>query len=222
MGGCLQALGAMGGDLVGSFYKRRVDIQPGESLPLSDQLDFIVLAVVLSYPALEMVEQSLAQRAVTMPYVPGLLAFREAPAILDACEKLVVEPDLFIFDGQGVAHPRRMGIASHGGVSLNKPSIGCAKSRLCGTHHEPGPEAGSYASLRDGGEVIGAVLRTRRKVSAIYVSVGHRTDLETAIAYVLGCCKGYRLPEPTRRAHLAAAGKLVVSSAEQRSWFDLS
>ena len=161
--------------------------------------------VVLAYPAMEPVEQSLTEMTAAMPYVPGLLSFREAPAILAACEKLDVEPDLFVFDGQGVAHPRRFGIASHVGVILDKPSIGCAKSRLCGTHQEPAPEAGSYTHLYHEGEIIGAVLRTRDKVSPVFVSVGHRLDLETAIAWVMACCKGYRLPETTRHAHRAAS-----------------
>jgi len=177
--------------------------------------------VVLAYPSLTPVEQSLAEVAASMPYVPGLLSFREAPAILAACEKLDIEPDLFVFDGQGVAHPRRFGIASHVGVILDKPSIGCAKSRLCGTHHEAAREAGSYVYLYDGEDVIGAVLRTRDKVSPVYVSVGHRTDLEMAIQYVLGCCKGYRLPETTRCAHRAASGEQLGMASEQRSLYDL-
>jgi deoxyribonuclease V len=177
--------------------------------------------VVLDYPSLAPVEQSLAEVVATMPYVPGLLSFREAPAILAACERLKTEPDLFIFDGQGVAHPRRFGIASHVGVILDKPSVGCAKSRLCGTHHEPAPEAGSHVCLYDDEDIIGAVLRTRDNVSPVYVSVGHRTDLETAIQYVLGCCKGYRLPETTRYAHRAASGEQLGTESEQQSLFDL-
>lgn len=177
--------------------------------------------VVLSYPALALLEQSVAQEPVAMPYIPGFLAFREAPAIIAACEKLAIEPDLFIFDGQGIAHPRGMGIASHVGVILDKPSIGCAKSRLWGKHHEPAAQAGSYVHLYDGEEVIGAVLRTRDNVSPVYVSIGHRVDLETAIEYVLGCCKRYRLPEPTRYAHRAASGEQLATKGEQQSFFDL-
>jgi deoxyribonuclease V len=176
--------------------------------------------VVLAFPSLTPVEQSLASMTVTMPYVPGYLSFREAPAILAACEQLETEPDLFIFDGQGVAHPRRFGIASHVGVILDKPSIGCAKSRLCGTHHEPAPEAGSYVHLYDGDEILGAVVRTRDHVSPVYVSVGHRVSLETAIEYVLACCRGYRLPETTRYAHRVASGEKPYSRPEQRSLFD--
>jgi len=177
--------------------------------------------VVLSYPELEPLDQSVAEVPAKMPYVPGLLSFRESPAILAACEGLKIEPDLFVFDGQGFAHPRRFGIASHVGVILDKPSIGCAKSRLCGTHHEPGSEAGSYVFLYDGDEVIGAVLRTRDGVSPVYVSVGHRIDLETAITYVMGCCRGYRLPETTRHAHRAARGEQLPSGEVQRSLVNL-
>ncbi len=178
--------------------------------------------VVLSYPSLEPLEQRLAELPIHMPYVPGFLSFREAPAILAACEDLDIEPDLFLFDGQGVAHPRRFGIASHVGVILDKPSIGCAKSRLCGTHNDPATECGSYAYLYDGDETIGVVLRTRTKVSPVYVSVGHRMDLETAVEYVLGCCTQYRLPETTRYAHRAASGEQVDTGPEQQSLFDLT
>jgi deoxyribonuclease V len=178
--------------------------------------------VVLRYPSLEPLEQSLAETPMSMPYVPGFLSFREAPAILAACGELDIEPDLFLFDGQGVAHPRRFGIASHVGVILDKPSIGCAKSRLCGTHHEPAAESGSYAYLYEGDEVIGAVLRTRTNVSPVYVSVGHRMDLETAIEYVMACCTRYRLPETTRCAHRAASGERVDTGPEQQSLFGLS
>ena len=113
-------------------------------------------------------------------------------------------PDLLICDAHGIAHPRRFGIASHIGVLLNIPSIGCAKTRLCGEYEDPGPERGEYSRLHDGEEIIGAVLRTRRHVKPVFVSIGHRVDLPTSIAYVLGCCRGYRLPEPTRRADRAA------------------
>ena len=176
--------------------------------------------VVLSYPSLTPVEHTMATMPASMPYVPGYLSFREAPAILAACDQLETEPDLFVFDGQGVAHPRRFGIASHVGVILDKPSIGCAKSRLCGTHHEPGADAGSYVHLYDGDEILGAVLRTRDNVSPVYVSIGHRVSLETAIEYILACCRGYRLPETTRCAHRVAAGEQLATKAEQRSRFD--
>jgi len=164
--------------------------------------------VILSYPELRLVETKIVNGKLNFPYIPGLLSFRESPLVLAACEKLTITPDLILVDGQGVAHPRRMGLASHLGLFLNTPTIGCAKSRLCGSHKVPGVEPGSYAELLDNGEVIGAVLRTKLEVSPVYVSIGHKVDLQTAIHWVLECCRGYRLPEPARLAHLAASGSL--------------
>jgi deoxyribonuclease V len=137
---------------------------------------------------------------VAFPYVPGLLTFREAPAALAALASLPARPDLLLCDGQGIAHPRRLGIASHLGLILNLPSIGVAKSRLVGRHDEPGAEPGDWRPLVDGDEVIGAVLRTRRGCRPLYVSTGHRVGLESAIALVRACSKGFRLPEPCRQA----------------------
>lgn len=162
--------------------------------------------VVLRYPELTPCRASLATRPVTMPYIPGLLSFREVPVILDALAKLPTLPDLIIVDGQGIAHPRRMGIAAHLGVILDLPSIGCAKSRLCGQHEEPPPEKGGRALLYDGDEVIGAVLRTRVNVKPVFISIGHRVSLETAVDYVLNCCPRFKLPETTRWAHRVAGG----------------
>ncbi len=177
--------------------------------------------VVLSYPGLAPLDYSLAELPVEFPYIPGLLAFREAPSVLAALEKLNMEPDLFIFDAQGLAHPRRLGLATHLGVIIEKPSIGCAKSRLCGSHHEPGSERGSYAHLYDGDEVIGAVVRTRTNVNPLYVSIGHQVDLPTAIEYVLGCCTKYRLPETTRYAHRVEGGERLQIKTSQPSLFEL-
>ncbi len=164
--------------------------------------------VILSYPELRLVETKIVNEKLNFPYIPGLLSFRESPLVLAACEKLAITPDLILVDGQGVAHPRRMGLASHLGLFLNTPTIGCAKSRLCGTHKVPGVEPGSYAELTDNGEIIGAVLRTKLGASPVFVSIGHKVDLQTAIHWVLECCRGYRLPEPARLAHLAAGGNL--------------
>lgn len=164
--------------------------------------------MVLSYPELEIVETQTVEDSIDFPYVPGLLSFREAPLTLAACEKLSVTPDLVLVDGQGIAHPRRLGLASHLGLFLDTPTIGCAKSRLCGSHQTPGHEPGSYAELVDGDETIGAALRTKLGTKPIYVSIGHKVDLEAAIYWVTECCRGYRLPEPTRLAHLAAGGNL--------------
>jgi len=177
--------------------------------------------VVLSYPELTPVDYSLAEVAAEFPYIPGLLAFREAPAVLAALEKLRREPDLFIFDAQGLAHPRRMGLATHLGVIIDRPSIGCAKSRLCGDHHEPGPERGAYTYLYDDDEIIGAVVRTKTSVSPLYVSIGHKVDLPAAIEYVLGCCTQYRLPETTRYAHRVAGGETLRIEVSQPTLFEL-
>ena len=166
--------------------------------------------VVLGYPELNVVEIELVEKEVTIPYIPGLLSFRECPVILAACEKLHNTPDLILVDGQAIAHARRLGLASHLGLFLDTPTIGCAKSILCGRHKPVGEEVGSYAELIDNGEVIGAALRTKTRVKPIYVSIGHKVDLSTALNWVTKCCRGYRLPEPTRFAHLAAGGNLVV------------
>ncbi len=160
--------------------------------------------VLLSFPDLEVVEQALAEVPVPMPYIPGLLSFREGPAVLAAFERLTLWPDLVLFDGQGIAHPRRLGLASHMGLFLDLPSVGCAKSRLCGHYQEPGPDKGDWSPLHDSGEVIGAVLRTRPGTRPLFVSPGHRVDLETAVHYVLACTTRYRLPETTRQAHRLA------------------
>jgi len=156
--------------------------------------------VLLSYPALEIVERHVYEEPVRMPYVPGLLSFRELPCILGAFDLLKQQPELVMVDGQGIAHPRRLGIASHLGVWLDLPTIGCAKSILTGHHKLLGEEAGSWVPLNADGEVIGAVLRTRAHVKPMIISLGHRISLETSLHYVLACCKGYRLPEPTRQA----------------------
>jgi deoxyribonuclease V len=176
--------------------------------------------VVLTYPDLRPIEQATYEAPVTFPYVPGLLAFREAPAVLAAIAKLRQPPDVFILDGQGRAHPRRFGIACHVGLWLDKPTIGCAKSRLVGRHDEPGPERGGHAPLLAGREVIGAVIRSKPRTNPLYVSVGHKIDLDSAVQFVLNCLRGYRLPEPTRLAHQAAAGQDVVASSGQPALFE--
>ncbi len=167
--------------------------------------------VVLSFPQLNLVEWALSETPVSFPYVPGLLAFREAPAVLKALEMLRVWPDLFIFDAHGLAHPRRLGLAAHIGVILDCPSIGCAKSRLCGRSAEPGEAAGDWAPLQVGEETIGAVLRTATGKKPVYVSIGHRIDLPTAVDLVRACTRGHRLPETTRHAHRLAGGKEAMA-----------
>ncbi|MBI3611103.1 MAG: deoxyribonuclease V [Nitrospirae bacterium] len=159
--------------------------------------------VVLSFPDLQIVETQQTVLKLTFPYIPGLLAFRESPALLKTFEKLRHEPDLVMIDGQGLAHPRGFGIACHIGLWLDKPTIGCAKSRLLGDHRQPGLKRGSWTPLAGNqGEVIGAVVRTKDKTNPVYVSVGHKIDLPTAIRYTLDCACGYRIPEPTRQADI--------------------
>lgn len=164
--------------------------------------------IVYRFAQMEEVERVWVRRPLTFPYVPGLLSFREAPALLDAFEKLRHDADAIFLDGQGYAHPRRFGLACHVGVLLDRPAIGCAKSRLIGSHREPARAAGKWAPLRDAGETIGAVLRTRRGVRPIYVSTGHRVSLPRAIELVLAVCDGFRIPRPTRDAdHFVEAVK---------------
>jgi len=159
--------------------------------------------VVMSFPELKIIEEKGLELTLSFPYIPGLLSFRESPVLLEVFEKLEHEPDLILIDGQGIAHPRRFGIACHLGLLLDKPTIGCAKSRLFGHHKEPLPERGSFVHLYDDHrDVIGAVLRTKDRTNPLFISIGHQTDLPTAIHYTLACGQGYRLPEPTRQAHL--------------------
>jgi len=153
----------------------------------------------------ELVETATAEQETRFPYIPGLLSFREAPVCLEAVAKLSLLPDLFMIDGQGVAHPRRLGLASHLGLFLDKPTIGCAKSRLIGKFEEPGTEKGAWSPLRDGQEIIGAAVRTRSRVKPVFVSVGHKCALEDAIRITLACATKYRIPEPTRLAHQAVS-----------------
>jgi deoxyribonuclease V len=150
----------------------------------------------------KVVERQSAVRRSPFPYVPGLLSFREAPVLLEAFAQLRTEPDVVLFDGHGLAHPRRFGLACHLGLWLDRPALGCAKSLLIGEHRPPGPRKGNLAALKDKGEVIGYALRTREGVRPVYVSAGHKIDLPSAVRVVLACCRGYRLPEATRQAHL--------------------
>lgn len=161
---------------------------------------------VLSFPGLTLVEQQVVRDKTRFPYVPGYLSFREVPAALKAFAKLRIIPDLLLCDGQGLAHPRRFGLACHLGLWTGLPSIGVAKSRLIGIHKELASEKGSWQPLLDNEEVIGAVLRTRTNVAPVFVSIGHKVDLPTAIDYTLRCTTKYRLPETTRWAHKLASG----------------
>ena len=162
---------------------------------------------VLDYPGLALVEQVVERVATAFPYIPGLLSFREAPAVLAAFARIRVPPDLILYDGQGIAHPRRFGIASHVGVLLDCPTIGVAKTRLVGEHAAPANRRGAWTPLSDAGEVIGAVLRTRAGVKPLFVSIGHRVSLETAVRWTMACATRYRLPETTRWAHRLASAR---------------
>jgi deoxyribonuclease V len=164
--------------------------------------------VVLSFPDLKPVDEALVRCPTTFPYIPGLLSFREVPAVLQALAQLTIHPDLVLCDGQGIAHPRRLGIACHLGLLIDCPTIGVAKSRLIGTHEDLPGEKGDWVPLMDGPDRIGAVLCSRKNTRPLYISPGHYICLETAIAYVLQCTPKYRLPETTRYAdRLASSGK---------------
>ena len=169
---------------------------------------------IFEYPEFNLIQTSRAKRKVSFPYVPGLLTFREGPTIIAAFRKLKYKPDLVLFDGQGICHPRRMGIATHLGIVLDIPSIGCAKSHLYGVYQMPKDDKGNYSLVYDKStkEVLGAVLRTRSKVKPIFVSCGHKCSLNQAIKIVIKLCLKYRIPEPLRYAHHLAknAGELSI------------
>jgi deoxyribonuclease V len=160
--------------------------------------------VVFDYPQMNPIEQTVAKAPLSFPYIPGLLSFREAPGILDAINQLSQLPDVFIVDGHGKAHPRRFGLASHLGVLLDLPTIGCAKSILIGESAPLGKEAGCTAQLTLDSELLGFALRTRTNSKPVYISIGHCMDLKSATEIMFACCKGYRLPEPSRQAHILA------------------
>lgn len=185
------------GDLAGFRRIAGADI----SYSRNDDL-FFAAVVVLDAETMEVVEQSSSVERVSFPYIPGLLSFREAPVLLKAFEKLRGRPDAVMFDGQGTAHPRRMGLACHMGLFLDIPALGCAKKRLVGEYKEPGIEKGSCSELVHRGERVGAVVRTKDRVKPVFISPGHRIGISRAIETALACCRGYRIPEPTRQAHL--------------------
>jgi deoxyribonuclease V len=164
---------------------------------------FFAAVVLMSYPALTLLEEATFSASVSFPYIPGLLTFREGPPLIAAFAKLNQAPDFILFDGQGIAQPRGVGLAAHLGLILDRPAIGCAKSRLVGVHAPVGEQRGDWTGLIHQDRQIGAVLRTRDRVKPLFVSQGHRIGLERALTLVLACCRGYRIPEPTRRAHLA-------------------
>ena len=167
----------------------------------------VAACVVMSFPDLEIIEHSVHSSSVSFPYISGLLSFREIPALLPALEAINTDPDLIIVDGQGIAHGRGMGLASHLGILLDTPTIGCAKSKLVGSYAEPGVLRGDWEYLNLGDSVIGAVVRTRQSVKPLFVSIGHGISLHSAVFYILKCCRKYRVTEPIRFAHRLAGGK---------------
>jgi deoxyribonuclease V len=160
------------------------------------------VCVVMEYPSLAQLEVVVVQGEVNFPYIPGLLSFREGPCLIKALRRLREVPNLIIFDGQGIAHPHSLGIATHLGILLKKPTIGCAKSLLIGEYKEPGPKKGNFSYLYYCGKKIGGVLRTRTNTSPLFVSPGFKIDIQSSIEIILNCCRRYRLPEPIRQAHI--------------------
>ena len=175
----------------------------GTDISYDKKKDLLYAAiVVLDFVTLEIISYASHIGKVTFPYIPGLLSFREVPALMEAFKNLKIIPDVIMVDGQGYAHPRRIGLASHFGLLINKPTIGVAKSRLIGEFQEPDSEKGAYTELRDGNELIGYVLRSRENVKPIFVSPGHLIDFEWSLKITIGSLSKYRIPEPTRQAHI--------------------
>jgi len=204
-----------------TWDERNVTTIGGVDISIVEEKSTRCAIVILRFPELTPLEGVTAEVPLVFPYIPGLLAFREGPAVLAAWDKLTIKPDLLMFDGQGIAHPRGIGIASQMGLWLEKPTIGVAKSRLFGRHEAVGPKRGDRADLLDNhGNIIGTVLRTREKTNPLYVSPGHLMDVERATEFVLKSCTGYRLPESTRWAHKVAGGeKLPIQEDDQPRLF---
>lgn len=177
-----------------------------------DDKFIIAAACLFKYPELTLIEEKYCVKEVNFPYIPGLLSFREGPAVMEAIKRLTVRPDVVLFDGQGIAHPRGLGIASYAGVLLEIPSIGCAKTRLVGRYKEPGKKRGAASMLMEGKSVIGAVVRTKEGTKPLFVSPGHLVTLEDSVRVVLGCARGFRLAEPLRMAD--ALSKKIKRSLE--------
>ena len=189
-------------DLTDRVAFSSITVVAGADISLCHQENLAFVAVLLfSYPDFDIVEEVFCTEETNFPYRSGLLSFREAPPLIKAFEKLSRVPDIVIFDGQGIAHPRRLGLASHMGILLNIPAIGCAKTRLIGEYEPVGCEKGSMSDLFYRSEIVGKVLRSKTGINPLFVSPGHRIGIESAARMVLSCCKNYRLPEPTRIAH---------------------
>ncbi|MDN3547383.1 deoxyribonuclease V [Mucilaginibacter aquaedulcis] len=192
--------------------RRQINISPllsaintigGADISFNKYSEVVYAGIVLfSYPELKIIGQSTAISKTKFPYISGLLAFREVPALLDAWDKLTVKPDLMVLDGQGIAHERRTGIATHFGLITDIPAIGSAKSRLTGRYDEPGNHPFDQSPMYDKGEIIGIALRSKKNCNPIYISPGHRISMEQSVQVIKNCIRGYRIPEPTRQAHL--------------------
>src|ERR1700744_4534212 len=203
--------------------RKQIQIQPlskpvkiigGADISFNKYSEVVYAGIVLfKYPELTVIEQATAISKTKFPYISGLLAFREVPALLEAWEKLTVKPDVMVLDGQGIAHERRTGIATHFGLLTDVPSIGSAKSRLYGKYEEPGNHIFDESPMYDKGELIGIALRTKKNCNPIYISPGHRIDMTQSVAVIKNCIKGYRIPEPTRQAHLLV-NKIRVADGE--------
>ena len=177
---------------------------------------FFAAVVLLEFPSMEVIEETSFTQRVAFPYIPGLLTFREGPPLLKAFEKLRNVPDVAIFDGQGIAHPRGLGLASHMGLLLDIPTIGCAKTRLTGEYIEVGNKVGDFSCLMLNNKIVGAVLRTKENVKPIFISQGHKIGLQRSVEIILSSCTGYKLPEPVRKAHLAVSRMRVKMIAVQQ------
>jgi deoxyribonuclease V len=179
------------------------ELVSGADVSYSKNSDIFYSAVVVfEFPSMRIVESAHASGRMDFPYIPGLLSFREAPVLIKAFEKIRKVPDVVVFDGQGIAHPRGVGLASHMGLVLDLPTIGCAKKNLVGSHDDVGNEVGDHKPIIFKGDVVGAALRTKKNVKPVFISPGHKMDIPSAIEIVLKTCRGYKLPEPTRQAHL--------------------
>ena len=205
----------LAGQVVETPLESKIRVIAGADATFSLDEKYCIAAIIsFSWPDLEVIEKVVAKKTLNFPYIPGLLSFREAPAVVAAGRKMREKPDILLIDGQGRAHPRRFGLACHVGVELGWPTIGCAKSRLIGENRAVGRRKGCQCRLMDHGELIGKAVRSRDDVKCLYVSVGHRIELEESVRIVLRSCRRYRLPEPTRQAHL------LVSQIRQKVGMD--
>ncbi len=184
-------------------FRTEVNLVAGADVSYSKGSDILFAGVVImEIPGMRILEEATAKGKVDFPYIPGFLSFRESPILIKAFERIQNVPDVVIFDGQGIAHPRHLGIASHLGLIIDLPSIGCAKNILVGKYKDVGNESGDYSPIIFRGNIVGVALRTRRNVFPVFVSPGHKIDVPSALAIVMKTCRGYRLPEPVRQAHI--------------------